>query len=603
MSSKINFYSTKKTFHTFPQTLKEAGIVPASSTHKPKSQVAHFENMYQYFIRKGRVQKQDVNELSGKLLNGIKNPELYLTNPQNWISPYELSALIYNSHQVFPDLSIYDWFEIGQSFQYSKSPLVWLVGTNTIGIRGVFDRIEEINSQQNTYTQLERKRFDKTNADFYMHYDEDVNAITPGVAPHYFAGVISIAPLYDGYEKSVCNIPFNQMPLKNIFMLAYKNAKFKTHFDKEGNLYYEGRKISERVPIKDFEYEEEVAKWLEHHSKEKDNLVDLIIEPIISFDDKIYLKKGECFGCPFSLLKANWGERSFAKKMKLFLPRSKKQREKAFIELNKHYTNSAREGAILAKELETARARGNDNFVVEISRMIHDIKNVLTPVSMGTELSQGYLEDIIAQLETADTTDNLEEMIKPQLATTHKNVSVVNTSVKHVVEILESFRERVSYQRENKTRELFANKLINSVYSAHQNNFKESSIKANLNLGDNLPNINARPSDIYQVVNELITNSIKAIKDTEQKEIAVYTYFKDNNLCIEVADSGHGIEQEDMANVFNESVRIRENREGQSHGMSSVATIIQGEYNGHIEIESDGEGKGAVFRVLIPVEQ
>ncbi len=73
----------------------------------------------------------------------------------------------------------------------------------------------------------------------------------------------------------------------------------------------------------------------------------------------------------------------------------------------------------------------------------------------------------------------------------------------------------------------------------------------------------------------------------------------DNQLHIEIHDSGIGINSDQMANLFKPFISGWKDNEGTGLGLATSLGIIE-THGGKMWAESDGEGKGAKFTILLP---
>lgn len=107
---------------------------------------------------------------------------------------------------------------------------------------------------------------------------------------------------------------------------------------------------------------------------------------------------------------------------------------------------------------------------------------------------------------------------------------------------------------------------------------------------------------IGQVVNNLISNAIKY--NREGGLVAIRIYKSDENIRVDVQDTGFGIPQDDVHRVFDRFYRVKGNPgsakvEGSGLGLAIVQTIIQ-KHNGRIWVESV-EGEGSTFSFVLPL--
>lgn len=109
----------------------------------------------------------------------------------------------------------------------------------------------------------------------------------------------------------------------------------------------------------------------------------------------------------------------------------------------------------------------------------------------------------------------------------------------------------------------------------------------------------------FDKMKDVVVNLIdNAIKYTKLGHINVKTYRQDDCVCIEVADSGVGIEPAEVNNLFTKFTRARGiaqvDASGSGLGLFIVKKIIEG-HGGKVWAESKGKGRGATFFVNLPV--
>lgn len=104
---------------------------------------------------------------------------------------------------------------------------------------------------------------------------------------------------------------------------------------------------------------------------------------------------------------------------------------------------------------------------------------------------------------------------------------------------------------------------------------------------------------LKQVLLNLVSNAVKYNKDGGQ--VAITAVVSDNTLQLSVADTGQGIEPQDMAHLFERFYRIpgSEHQEGSGLGLSVAKKIVE-EHNGRIVVDSIW-GEGTTFTITLPL--
>jgi signal transduction histidine kinase len=106
------------------------------------------------------------------------------------------------------------------------------------------------------------------------------------------------------------------------------------------------------------------------------------------------------------------------------------------------------------------------------------------------------------------------------------------------------------------------------------------------------------PQEIKQVVLNLITNALDSIDagGTVRIDLGIMA----DQAEIRVSDDGCGMTDEVRENLFEPFFTRRRSGQGTGLGLSIVNRIVC-DHDGHIEAESEGPGKGSLFRVTLPL--
>ncbi len=110
----------------------------------------------------------------------------------------------------------------------------------------------------------------------------------------------------------------------------------------------------------------------------------------------------------------------------------------------------------------------------------------------------------------------------------------------------------------------------------------------------------ANPEDMEIIFNNLISNAVKYNKDGGK--VACRIFRADDRIVIEVEDTGIGMSEEEIAKLFNDFTRIKNEKtkhiNGTGLGLSILKQIAQ-LYGGEISVESK-EDVGSRFTVTLP---
>ncbi len=119
-----------------------------------------------------------------------------------------------------------------------------------------------------------------------------------------------------------------------------------------------------------------------------------------------------------------------------------------------------------------------------------------------------------------------------------------------------------------------------------------------LKLGE-IPSFIGNKGKIIQVFMNIINNSIYATP--ESGNITISTYFVPEKDCIkiDIQDSGCGISQQNLKNIFTPFFTTKPVDKGTGLGLFICYRIITEEYKGKINVFSDNSG--SLFRVSLPI--
>ena len=124
----------------------------------------------------------------------------------------------------------------------------------------------------------------------------------------------------------------------------------------------------------------------------------------------------------------------------------------------------------------------------------------------------------------------------------------------------------------------------------------QRNIKIHFNSDDNIF-MNADPNEIEIILNNLVSNAIKYNKENGEVNISINS--KKNAITIKVEDNGIGMSEEDVAKLFKEFIRIKnektKNITGSGLGLSIVKKLVESNH-GEILVKSKPD-EGSVFTI------
>lgn len=148
------------------------------------------------------------------------------------------------------------------------------------------------------------------------------------------------------------------------------------------------------------------------------------------------------------------------------------------------------------------------------------------------------------------------------------------------------------------------NKIIESTATVCKNEWKYA---ANLvkNLATGLPVIQCYPSEISQVILNIIVNGAHAIAEfTEDGKkglgtITITTAAVDEGVEIRISDTGSGIPKQAQDRIFDPFFTTKSRGKGTGQGLAIAYRIIVDKHQGTIHFETEEE-KGTTFIIFLP---
>jgi two-component system sensor kinase FixL len=113
-----------------------------------------------------------------------------------------------------------------------------------------------------------------------------------------------------------------------------------------------------------------------------------------------------------------------------------------------------------------------------------------------------------------------------------------------------------------------------------------------------LPLLEADPIQVQQILINLIRNAIEAVKSRDDRWIRIAMRTTDGFLLVEVEDSGPGIPEETVRNLFKAFSTSK--KTGLGLGLAISRSIAQN-HGGDLLVEPGGGGRGATFVLSLPL--
>lgn len=163
-------------------------------------------------------------------------------------------------------------------------------------------------------------------------------------------------------------------------------------------------------------------------------------------------------------------------------------------------------------------------------------------------------------------------------------------------EIIRHLREFVTRgDTEKKTEDM--KRLVEEAGALALLGSRELGVKAHFEFGQGQSQVMVDRVQIQQVLINLIRNAVEAMKDTDRKELTVKLVEADDELTVDVADTGTGISDEVQERLFQPFVTSKAG--GMGMGLSISKRIIEA-HGGEISAHRNESG-GTTFTFNLPI--
>jgi two-component system, NtrC family, sensor kinase len=240
----------------------------------------------------------------------------------------------------------------------------------------------------------------------------------------------------------------------------------------------------------------------------------------------------------------------------------------------------------------------------------HEINNPLAFVTSNISALEDYhrayhaMFEFVKDLRTRMTPDKVEdlnaEISKLDLEYLDQDLPMLMTEtlegldrVKKIVLSLRNFARSQDGERAYSD----INEGIRSTLRLVQSEIKQG-IDVQLSLGD-LPKVNCNPSEINQVILNIVVNAAHAAKDRAHPHIRICTTTNDRHIQVSIEDNGHGMSPHTLKNLFMPFFTTKPIGEGTGMGMAIAHKIVE-DHGGELSVTSQ-EDVGTTFTLTLPI--
>jgi len=239
----------------------------------------------------------------------------------------------------------------------------------------------------------------------------------------------------------------------------------------------------------------------------------------------------------------------------------------------------------IEREIELAET---ESYLRLIRVITHEINNSLTPITSLAKANRSLLEQ-------NDAAREISEITQEDISDLKENSRVIEERSAGMLEFVSMFRKLTSLPEPERNR-IEINGLLQEVSQLFNSDFLNLNIILILKCDPENLTLYADRKMLMQVMINLVKNSIEAVKGADLKNLELRAHKHANKTLIQIIDSGHGIKEDLLDNIFVPFYTTRENGSGIGLSFSKQVMIL---HKGEIKVSSI-PGKQTVFELIFP---
>jgi signal transduction histidine kinase len=251
----------------------------------------------------------------------------------------------------------------------------------------------------------------------------------------------------------------------------------------------------------------------------------------------------------------------------------------------------------------TAQLRNKDEVLIQSGKLA-SLGEMATSIAHEINQPINVIKLIATGLLRQFSKNNVveTELLKNELKTINQQIVRLQKIIMHMKMFA---RKRVDIN----ISPIEINKPISDSFLLIGQQLHAHSIEVDLQLKENLPLVKVEPTQLEQIIINLVHNARDALDEKElklsdkdkqefNKKITIKTYFHKRDVCIEFSDNGAGMSPETLDNIFEPFHTTKDSIKGTGLGMSISYNLIRNMY-GDISVKSY-PGEGSCFLIKIP---
>ena len=217
---------------------------------------------------------------------------------------------------------------------------------------------------------------------------------------------------------------------------------------------------------------------------------------------------------------------------------------------------------------------------------------------VAASLVHELTQPLAASLANAETASDLLAVPSPDLDEVRATVTDIVTDNRRASELIQQLRRFLRRGEVEKT-ELDLHEVADDVLRFVGGEVAAKGVALTVELPEALPKLMGDRVQLEQALLNLLLNGIDAVKACKpgSRRVALLARPSESGVCVEVTDSGRGMDEQMLARIFQPFFTTK--RGGMGLGLSISRTIVAA-HGGTLSVQS-APGRGTTFRMELPL--
>jgi PAS domain S-box-containing protein len=277
-------------------------------------------------------------------------------------------------------------------------------------------------------------------------------------------------------------------------------------------------------------------------------------------------------------------------------------------DMNKRLAHSHHELAARAAELEAAltELRRTQEQLIEneklaslggmVAGVAHEIN---TPLGISVTAASTMHEHVETLREQMAQDTMTRSALTGFLDQATEACSILQTNLRRAATLIGTFKQVAADQVVEDRRTINLRAYCEDVLTSLQPSYRRRPIEIR-NDCDPALDLHTHPGAVYQILSNLVTNSLTHAFDEQQPgTISITAHADAEQVVLDYRDDGKGIAAEHIKRIFEPFYTTRRGKGGSGLGLSIAYSLATQQLGGNLKVES-APGQGAHFQIRLP---